>query len=223
MAIDWLSWLECAGIPVVIGIPMGYFIFSQTEKLQLAHAQLSKSHCELKEAHDRLAFVTNYDRMTGLLNREGFLTKAEALRGRNETHMLLVIDPDNFRRINDHYGHAKGDESLARIGKAIQYAVRPKDIVGRIGGEEFGVLLVATGVEEARQVADLIRRQVLCIPWQSEDANAPRLAVSIGGAVLNGTTDVADVLRLADRCVVGAKHQGRNRVAFDCQLRVAAA
>ncbi len=222
MPIDWLSWVECLVVPIAIGAPIGWYVFSQAENLQAAHGRLERAHLDLNKAHERLAFVARHDHMTGLLNREGFLLQLEQCRERNDSHVVLIVDADHFKRINDRYGHPKGDEALMKIAKALQYAVRRKDVVGRIGGEEFGILLVSVGVEEGMQMADLIRRQVQCIPWQP-DADAPGLTVSIGGAAMDrSVAKVADVLRQADRCLYEAKRLGRNRVAFDYSMPAAA-
>lgn len=216
MPIDWLSWVECLVVPVAVGAPIGWYIFSQAEKLQTAHGKLEKAYQDLNRAHERLAFIARHDHMTGLLNREGFLHQLEQCHERNDSHVVLIVDADHFKRINDRYGHPKGDEALMKIAKALQYAVRRKDVVGRIGGEEFGILLVSVSVDEGAQMADLIRRQVQCIPWQSDDPDAPGLTVSIGGTAMNRShAKVADVLRQADRCLYEAKRLGRNRVAFD--------
>jgi diguanylate cyclase (GGDEF)-like protein len=218
MPIDWLSWVECLVVPVAIGAPIGWYIFSQAETLEAAHARLEKAHVELNKAHERLAFVARHDHMTGLLNREGFLHQLEQCRERNDSQVVLIVDADHFKRINDRYGHPKGDEALMKIARALQYAVRRKDVVGRIGGEEFAILLVSVSLEEGMQMADLIRRQVQCIPWQPTP-DAPGLTVSIGGAVMNrSSARVADVLRQADRCLYEAKRLGRNRVAFDYSM-----
>lgn len=224
MQIDWLSWIECAAIPIVVGTPIGVYIFTQAEKLQTVHERLERAHNEMCKAHDRLAFMASHDQMTGLLNREGFLRAVEPYRERSESHVLLIADADHFKRINDHYGHAKGDEALMKIAKALRYAVRPKDIVGRIGGEEFAILLVSVNVREAAKIAELIRRQVRCIPWQAGEAEAPGLSVSIGGAALERRhAALTETLREADRNLYEAKRLGRNRVVLDTAATVTAA
>lgn len=216
MTIDWLGWVECVTIPIVVGTPIGIYVFAQTEKLQSALERLERTNQDMRKAHDRLAFMASHDQMTGLLNREGFLRVVAPYREHNEGHVLLLIDADHFKRINDHYGHEKGDEALMKIAKALRYAIRDKDIVGRIGGEEFGVLLVSVGLREAARMAELIRRQVQCIPWQIEGAEAPGLSVSIGGAALERRhATIAEALREADRNLYEAKRRGRNRVVFD--------
>lgn len=223
MPTDWLSWVECLVIPICVGTPIALYIFIQAEKLLRTHERLEQSHEDLSKAHERLAFVASHDQMTGLLNREGFLRHVEEQRERSEGHFLLIVDADHFKMINDRHGHPKGDEALIKIARALQYAVRRKDIVGRIGGEEFAILLVSLGKDEAVQLAELIRRQVQCIPWQVEDPDGPGITVSIGGAeVGRRAIKISEVMRQADRCLYEAKRLGRNRVAFDYSLAVVA-
>lgn len=215
MEIDWLSWIECVAIPFLVGTPIGIYIFTQAEKLQSAHERLERTHLAMCRAHERLEFIASHDQMTGLLNREGFLRKVEPYRAGNEGHVLLIADADHFKRINDRYGHPKGDEALVKIAKALRYAVREKDIVGRIGGEEFAILLVSVGMREAMRMAELIRLQVQCIPWQVEGPQMPGLSISIGGAALERRhATITETLREADRNLYEAKRLGRNRVVF---------
>ena len=220
MTIDWLSWVECAVIPMLVGTPIAIFIFLQTERLQSAHMELGESHRQLVEAHDTLAFVTGHDRMTGLPNREMFLRRIDDIRRRDEAYALLVIDPDGFKHVNDWFGYVRGDEALVRVAKAIQYAARPADIVGRIAGDQFGVFLASVSLEEAERLAELIRRQVEIIPWQVDDARTPNVKVSIGGVLIpqGRPTRIADALRQAARHMQDAKRQGGNRVALNKAL-----
>ncbi|KQZ79020.1 hypothetical protein ASD64_11640 [Mesorhizobium sp. Root157] len=223
MTIDWLSWVECLAIPVFVGTPIAVYIFVQAEKLQKTHDKLELSFADLARAHERLSFVASHDQLTGLLNREGFLRHVDEQRDRSEGHFLLIVDADHFKDVNDRYGHPKGDEALVKIARALQYAVRRKDIVGRIGGEEFAILLVSVNKDEAMQIAELIRRQVQCIPWQVESEEAAALTVSIGGAeVGRRRVKFPDVMRQADRCLYEAKRQGRNRVSFEYVLTAVA-
>ena len=99
----------------------------------------------------------------------------------------------------------------------IRKAVRLEDEVGRIGGEEFGVLLRAVSISTAADIAESIRRRVQAIPWQAAEGSS--LSVSIGGAALRDhRAGVTDVLAHADRCLYRAKHSGRNCIAFNYVL-----
>lgn len=223
MPIDWLSWVECTFIPILIGMPVSAYIFTQAEMIQETCDKLEKSHAALTETHDRLTFVTSHDPMTGLLSRGEFMARMDRSRDEGECDTLLLIDPDHFSSINDKYGHSKGDETLVRIAKALVYATRPGDLIGRLSGEEFGVLLRHIRKEQASTIAENIRRHLERIPAIKGQQDGVKVTVSIGGAEISHDADTQDVLRTAGRCLFEAKQRGRNRVSFDyeaAKLRV---
>ena len=98
--------------------------------------------------------------MTGMLNRESFFAALEGSRRKSDRGALLIIDADHFKKINDNFGHLTGDAALLEIAAAISRAIRVGDILGRIGGEEFGAFLVGASDKEAIRVAERIRREV---------------------------------------------------------------
>lgn len=102
--------------------------------------------------------------MTGLLSRE-FIARTDRQRDEGECDTLLLIDPDHFSLTNDKHGHSRGDEALIRIAEALVYTTRPCDSIGRLGGEEFGVLLRDVRKEQAMTIAENIRRHIGGIPW----------------------------------------------------------
>jgi diguanylate cyclase (GGDEF)-like protein len=217
MPIDWLSWVECTFIPIFIGMPVASYIFNQAETIQDTCDKLEKSHTALKEAHERLTFVTSHDQMTGLLSRGEFIARMDRRRDEGEYDTLLLIDPDHFSSINDEHGHSKGDEALVRIAKALVYTTRPGDSIGRLGGEEFGVLLRDLRKDQAITIAEHIRRHIEGLPWIKGQQDGVKVTVSIGGAEIPRDADPQDVLRAAGRCLFEAKQRGRNRVSFDHQ------
>lgn len=217
MTIDWLSWVECIVIPTLIAMPVSSYVFLQTEKYKEASEALAKSHLALRETHDKLEYSTTHDSATGLLNRETFIGQLARTRFAGEYDTLLLIDADDFTKINDLHGHAKGDEVLIRIAKALLYATRPNDVVGRTGGTEFGVILRSVDMESATLRAEMIRRQVETIPWMKSRNGSIRATVSIGGAEMGGNAATADNLQQAARCLYEAKQRGRNRVSFTYQ------
>jgi diguanylate cyclase (GGDEF)-like protein len=218
MPIDWLSWVECIVIPIVIAMPVSSYIFHQSELYREASEALSRSHAALRKAHDKLNYSTSHDPATGLFNREAFIGHLSRARRDDDCDTLLLIDADNFTKINDRHGHAKGDEALIRIAKALLYATRPSDVVGRTGGTEFGVILGSVDQQGAMLRADLIRRQVETIPSMKSSRGSVRATVSIGGAEIRGSADPAECLREASRCLYEAKLQGKNRVSFSYKL-----
>jgi diguanylate cyclase (GGDEF)-like protein len=161
------------------------------------------------------------DAKTGLLNVTAWTAAVDQELERaarlEQPSGLLVIDLDNFKKINDEYGHLAGDEMLRAVANTLTSEVRTYDLVGRFGGEEFVVLLPATSATETLHVAERIRRRVseLAIPVSANGAMAlfNRLTVSIGIAVFpeHGAAR-GEVLHAADMAMYAAKAAGRNRV-----------
>ncbi|QYN26221.1 diguanylate cyclase [Amycolatopsis sp. DSM 110486] len=167
----------------------------------------------------QVAAVT--DEKTGLLNTAGWhdlatreFTRARR-RGPGSEFAVLMIDLDHFKRINDTYGHLTGDEVLAAVAVAIEDAVRQSDTVGRFGGEEFVVLLPATGGTPVLAIAERVRVAVGELGVVvGGTAQVSGLSVSVGVAGYPDAGDTLDqVLRSADAALYRAKDAGRNRVA----------
>jgi diguanylate cyclase (GGDEF)-like protein len=168
-----------------------------------------------KEMEQQLKRLASTDPLTGLANRVRFFAlAAEELRRmqRYERPLAaLMVDIDHFKHINDEHGHEAGDLALRTFGALCRTLVREADVVGRIGGEEFALLLPETGQERARALAERLRGAVeglrdagLCCP----------MTVSIGVAgVLPGEVSVEAALSRADAALYEAKRAGRNRVA----------
>ncbi len=220
VAVDTRSLSLATLCPLLIAWPLSYVAYRRKgwlaetlEKLSRSHAELARTHAALAAAHVRLAEKARHDGMTGMLNRAGFF---EALRngGRREGGVLMIIDADRFKEINDNFGHLAGDEALLMIAAAIRKGVRTRDIVGRIGGEEFAVFVPAAEETEARGIAERIRRNVEEIEFSPSKAGLLPLSVSIGGALQRPGADVPDLMREADRQLYAAKKAGRNRVSF---------
>jgi diguanylate cyclase (GGDEF)-like protein len=199
---------------------------SEAESDLVAQSQeLARVNRELRKAHDRLAELALRDPLTGLLGRAVFLesvSKALArLKRRSHLVAVLFVDLDRLKFVNDTYGHAVGDELLRCCGDQLQHSVRPSDIVARIGGDEFVVLL--DELTEERE-ADLIAERILTAlsrPCTLHPVAGPRVAVpataSIGIAVAH-TSDIGGeaLISRADAAMYRAKGQGRGRcVRYD--------
>ncbi|MBE1203903.1 diguanylate cyclase [Aminobacter carboxidus] len=193
-------------LPLMTAFPAAFLIFWQNEKLSRALAELSEAHIQLKAK-------ATHDQMTGLLNREAFFEKSKQARRKCDSGALLLIDADNFKSINDTFGHLVGDEALKLISNALRAAIREHDLVGRVGGEEFCVFLPTTSQDEAAAVAERIRVEVERLAFYPEERHRHRLTVSIG-AIVSAGQPTSQLMRLADRCLYEAKEQGRNRVVF---------
>jgi diguanylate cyclase (GGDEF)-like protein len=132
----------------------------------------------------------------------------------NEPLSVFVLDLDHFKSINDTYGHVAGDEALRMVAGCCQLLLRGYDLLGRVGGEEFIVLLPGASAEVARGVADRVRQRLERTPIQAPDG-AFHLTASIGVASLGGEDDTLDsLIHRADQALYRAKHAGRNQVVL---------
>jgi diguanylate cyclase (GGDEF)-like protein len=207
--------------PILIAGPASAWSNWQTEKLRRANTELARAHAELALAHARLAEKASRDDMTGMLNRESFFVALEASRGGEQRGALLIIDADHFKKINDSYGHLVGDDALLKIAAAISRAVRKEDVLGRIGGEEFGAFLPGATDGEAVYVAERIRHEVEMIRFRPTGDRTLPLTVSVGGTACPTEATVSELMRAADRRLYEAKQNGRNLAIFDAEQRAA--
>jgi diguanylate cyclase (GGDEF)-like protein len=177
---------------------------------------------EEREIQEKLKFLATTDSLSGLYNRAEFLNLAQrdfAWAKRNNKELsLLIMDLDNFKIINDTFGHAAGDEMIREMGRIIKASFRKTDIAGRIGGEEFSVVLKNASLEEAKKVAEQFRETVAGrkVMYGGQEIN---FTISIGVAATGGNTtdnvkDIEDILKMADDALYKAKAAGRNRVAI---------
>ena len=164
---------------------------------------------QLRMVNQQLQVLASTDSLTGCLNRRAFNGLVETQLG--ERGALLVIDADHFKGINDHCGHDRGDEALRLMAEAIGSSIRDGDFVGRIGGEEFGVLLKGACMDTASRVAERIRAAIVAIDF-APDGRPMALSVSIGGAVHDGSIGFTSLFRAADQRLYQVKQTGRNRI-----------
>lgn len=159
------------------------------------------------------------DALTGLANRRAFVARLEVELSLVTTGadtgdrggMLIMLDLDHFKRINDTYGHASGDKVLVHLARLLHGTVlRKDDLAGRLGGEEFAVLLPGTNPEDGLAVAERLRQELAHSRIDAEDGRVISLTLSAGLAPLGG--DAASVLARADEALYLAKNAGRNRV-----------
>jgi diguanylate cyclase (GGDEF)-like protein len=188
-------------LPIVLGVPLFFYMSMRLRGLAISNL--------------RLGLIARTDSLTSCLNRGAFTTKvslALAQRDRTSGGAMLMIDADNFKAINDMFGHEAGDAALTIIARSIRSVLRAGDLVGRLGGEEFGVYLPEVDQRSAEAIAERIRRSVNHATF-APDGRQRSLSVSIGGVVFEGPASFADLFRIADQRLYGAKQTGRNRVA----------
>jgi diguanylate cyclase len=191
-------------LPICLAGPMLGFLMTKLRELAIAKHELT-----ILASTDSLTAVLNHGAFRLIV--DGYLDKvATAQLG----GALLVVDVDHFKKINDNFGHDRGDVALKIIAKSIKDAVREVDLVGRIGGEEFGVFLPGSGVADAVKVAERIRGAVAVADFRPEGSVQP-LSVSVGGAIFATHVAFADLFHAADQRLYLAKQRGRNRVEME--------
>lgn len=171
---------------------------------------------ERAQASAALHRMATIDMLTGLPNRQHFfdLGQRELARGLRAGRPLaaFMIDIDHFKRINDHYGHGGGDEVLRAVGHRFSANLRGADIVGRLGGEEFAVLLPETELQTAILVAERLRRTVADMPVSLVEGGPCQATVSLGVAMATIGDDLDRLLLRADKALYTAKNSGRNQI-----------
>ncbi|MDJ0916729.1 MAG: EAL domain-containing protein [Woeseiaceae bacterium] len=171
---------------------------------------------ESQTLNTRLEYQASYDELTGLMNRRAFNREIEKAwedsdKGQRNS-FLLFMDLDQFKVINDTSGHAAGDQLLKRVSELITDCVRSDDVVCRLGGDEFGIVLKQCPADVAKRIAETIRSNIdsLRFVWGSETY---RVGVSVGAVPLDPALgDVNEIQQLADAACYAAKEAGRNCV-----------
>ncbi len=168
-----------------------------------------------KVAEARLREMATTDSLTGILNRRRFLELAadelERARRYQRDTALIMFDVDHFKQVNDSQGHAAGDQVLRGLTATARETLRGADILGRIGGEEFAVLLPETDLPAASRAAERLRRAAESMELLT-DGGPFAVTVSLGVVLLNPGETLEDLLKRADQALYRAKQGGRNRV-----------
>lgn len=202
-----LTWL-CFSVILGRSLLLGVYANELRSKLAEGRRRLAASLEQIQE-------LVHYDELTRSLNRRSLLARLEQETGRARRSgvpfSVALLDLDHFKRVNDTYGHAVGDEVLKRFTQAVGATMRETDVFGRYGGEEFLLLLMVADPQAAVAPLERIRLAVALHDW---NAVAPglELTTSIGVAGLLPEETVAQLLRRADEALYEAKAAGRNRV-----------
>lgn len=173
-------------------------------------------YTDRRNMEEALRDMASRDPLTGIYNRRSFMELARSQLARahrfSEPMSVFVLDVDHFKRINDSYGHATGDDALRMVAGGCQAILREYDILGRLGGEEFVVVLPGATADESRVVAERVRRHLsrMAIPGPEGRFH---LTSSIGISALEGAYDTLEkAIHRADLALYRAKREGRNRV-----------
>lgn len=191
-----------------MSLPAGYLAMSAFIVLMMA----SDMSAEMKELAVR-------DQLTGLLNRRGFTEYGEkafaSARRADRPLSMIMADIDRFKYINDKFGHAAGDAALVHFAKQINENRRAEDLVARVGGEEFAILLPGTELRDAMAIADQLCTRVGATPMELTAVGLPMTSSFGVAAVSEKDKELDDMVRRADRALYRSKRAGRNQVDLE--------
>jgi len=189
--------------------------------------RIQYQEARMREAHQELTFLAEHDALTGLANRRHFQAAARRLLRQSCQPLCVAIgDIDYFKKVNDQFGHAAGDQVLIEVSRQLSEGLRESDILARFGGEEFAIILPTGSLEAGYQVLEKLRSQIAARSISPNHTAKIHLSMSFGLALidaspLGGETDdqqteslLDAALRAADKALYDAKRQGRNQVAI---------
>ncbi len=169
---------------------------------------------EQRRTRQHLQGLTETDALTGLGNRASFNTHLGSLAAQDFKRALLFMDIDNFKNVNDTYGHATGDQVIKQLAKIMQASIREQDLAFRFGGEEFAVLIEKTTPRAVGQIAQRILSGFSEHKFELDAQHSFSCTVSIGIAYADEVITPEDWLEAADQALYSAKHRGKNRAVI---------
>jgi diguanylate cyclase (GGDEF)-like protein len=174
---------------------------------------------KLKNLQQELEIQAHIDYLTGIPNRRYFMEIAEHELARAQRYNLafavIMLDIDHFKHINDQFGHNAGDQVLQFLAKLMQKSLREVDSIGRIGGEEFAIILPQTDKERALELAERLHTTIAQTKIPLNDKTTVRITISMGVTVLNDQAITFEtLLNQADKGLYQAKSAGRDRIVF---------
>jgi len=175
---------------------------------------------QMTQRNRELEHTASHDGMTSLLNRSAFTGRVSEKLGEigklaGGRGAFLLVDADHFKRINDCHGHAMGDKALRRIAAELHAVSRTSDLIGRLGGEEFGLFLPDANMPAAEAAAERLREAIASMALAGPNGEPVALSVSIGGLFFRHQISFDEMFQQADRKLYEAKAKGRNRTEFE--------
>lgn len=170
------------------------------------------------QQQQKLENKANVDALTGLFNRhwmnEFFKRQISRALTDNKPLVVMLADLDNFKKINDTYGHLAGDDVLSTVARVLNKQIRAADLLARFGGEEFAMILPDTSIDEAKLIAERIRFAVAAkqIKFDGDTHQQTHVTISLGLTSLMLGDDITKILARADKALYQAKEHGRNRI-----------
>ena len=216
------TWLLLQPLPIQRGLALATLLFSvfvvrATRELSNALQTSFRLTHEMAQAHRIASHAAQTDVLTGINNRRAFFERADQLLSYCQRHQhplcVLVMDIDHFKNINDTHGHHAGDMVLSQVGVLLQTSFRAADLSGRLGGEEFAMVLADTPFEAGLNMAEQLRSDIAQLIVELPKGQTLQLTASLGVAsACLGSDDLPTLLQRADEAMYRAKAAGRNRV-----------
>ena len=198
LALKWIALVISGAIPLLITFPISMFAMYILKTLH--------------EAVDRLDDLIKFDSLTGLMVRAHFLD--EARKHRNEQGFIALLDADQFKKINDTYGHDVGDSALRHLASTMLEVFASHGFVARFGGEEFALRLPRLHRKEAELLFAMLGTKLRTKGFEHM-GHILTPTLSIGVAVVDGERSITESLRVADACLYRAKNSGRDKFVFE--------
>jgi diguanylate cyclase (GGDEF)-like protein len=207
-----------AGVP--LRTPEGYNVGSlcamdtKPRRFSPADIAILSNFANIVSDEMELRLIASTDFLTGAMSRRGFQDQLSREIARNKRYQrpssLVALDIDHFKKINDGFGHPAGDEVLRQMGQLISKVLRPADVFGRLGGEEFGLLLPETGAADAFVAAERLRDAIQNHPFETPGGSRIRVTASFGISECGDIEEPTEWLSRADKHLYDAKKSGRN-------------
>ena len=211
------DWIDIASVPAA---EVELRLKRAVERQKVSAKELQSLAGELEEARIQLRSLENRDSLTGLLNRQGLqqiLSGKIQLLGTQPMNLaVLLIDLDDFRRVNETWGHVSGDVVLKEVTAKLRAVLRGRGFLGRIGGNQFMVLVTGMEAENSRRLAEAVRLAISSSSISLSSGSAVTITASIGGILVSQTSpSIDELLTKTHAALIQSKNDGKNRVCFD--------
>jgi len=207
-------WLIVGSFVSTIGFIFAFFAIKPIMKqLNEKNNALQRQTQNLQEANDKLKYLAKKDSLTGVNNRREFFSLVEDIWDKHEDIFCVMLDLDKFKTLNDTFGHAFGDVALVEFTKTVMQHLDDESIFGRLGGEEFSLVLFNKSYESVVEILESIRRDIENLQIQVNNQMI-KYTVSMGIAKKETNAFIDECLEQADQMLYNAKQSGRNRIKF---------